>query len=56
MNDELTCRVGAFLLAHSDFVYDPCNLTMVLTHLIEIFTIATSILVGTRFFKRAFDH
>lgn len=52
MQRQMICRVGEWLQAHSDLVYDPCNLTTISIHFFAVVIMAVSILVGTRVFNR----
>jgi hypothetical protein len=52
MNQEIICRIGEFLVSHSDFKYDPCDRTAVLIHLLVIIVGTISIPLIVRKFRQ----
>jgi hypothetical protein len=52
MNQEIICRIGEFLVSHSDFKYDPCDRTAVLIHVLVIIVGTISIPLIVRKFRQ----
>ncbi len=54
MNQEIICRIGEFLVSHSDFKYNPCDQTAVVIHLLVIIVgTISSLLIVRKFPQRS---